>query len=191
MVNAILEGKKTQTRRIVKLPSWASGWEGFDAGEGKAECDTNNGCVAEIPCPYGERGDRLWVRETFRLALSDRHQCWAYRADNKCKCGADAHSLPTAIWKPSIFMPRDACRIELEVLGVRVERLQNIKEEDAIAEGIETIKIDGEDWYENYSKVKICLSDPISSFKSLWISINGANSWLQNPYVWVVNFNKI
>jgi hypothetical protein len=137
MVRAILDGRKTQTRRVIK--------EKLMRGEG---AHVNN-------CQYGKPGDRLWVRETF--CYHDYLARYLYKADG----------VTGVKWKPSIFMPRIASRIMLEITGIRVERLQDISEEDAIAEGWPK----SSDWY-----------------RSLWESINGQGSWVLNPWVWVIEF---
>lgn len=190
MVESILQNTKTQTRRIIKpQPSFPR----------IQEIELLDILLYEnmlANCPYGKSGDRLWVRETWRPAISDSHECFAYKADNKYKCGKDAPTDYQPEWKPSIHMPRSACRLILEVSDVRVERLQDISEEDAIAEGIESRMI-GNRFYKNYlSKEKDYMGSklwffdsPIDSFRSLWELINGANSWDANPRVWAIGFN--
>ena len=153
MVRAILDGRKTMTRRVVKTQS--------------VKYDVINGvpCPRPIPCPYGKPGDRLWVRET-----------WAYRMDySRIYYRADENlaSIVNRLndrWVPSIFMPRAASRITLEITGVRVERLQNITEEDALSEGITphpSIYFPGQ--YR-------------SQYNGIWESINGPKSWDQNHH---------
>jgi hypothetical protein len=177
MVRAILEGRKTQTRRVVKK---------------SAEMDTN-GFMALVPdekkCPYGQAGDRLWVRETFHVC--PHHDDVFYKSDDLLlprKCMAHRR------WRPSIHMPRWASRITLKITGVRVERLQDISEADAIAEGIEP---DGDFW-KHYGPhplkdlgENVAHAYPVNSFRSLWHSINGPESWAANPWVWVVEFKCV
>lgn len=175
MVLALLAGTKTQTRRSVKSQptaepgrdgSWM--WGHKDLGGLFAE-HVFGDCMAKLaPCPYGTPGDRLWVRETFAPADSDdaRAGRWEYRADNP-----DPLCMK---WKPSIFMPRSASRLTLEVTGVCVERLQQISEADAKAEGV------------GYH-----VGGPVLAYRTLWKSINGAGSWKANPWVWVVTFKRI
>jgi hypothetical protein len=157
MIRALLAGTKTQTRRVVKLPSWSTGWEDFDT-DGKS-CEVicaNTGCLADLFCPYGKPGDRLWVREAWSLAWTPgKGRGIRYLADDTCRFekeieipfGAwDAlYSLPAPKYcdnkeprkvRPSIHMPRWATRIALEICSVRVERLQDISHDDATAEGI-------------------------------------------------------
>jgi hypothetical protein len=190
MVRAILAGNKTQTRRIVK-PQPDTECEGVEIvcehynptkTDRKGEeypgpevfgfADENSGWV----CPYGAPGDRLWVRETFWCGLKPEiHEraAVAYRADY----------FPfdvTYKWKPSIYMPRWASRITLEVAAVRVERLQDISESDAMAEGIySTVETDSDH------------VAPTECYKKLWESINGPGSWDANPWVWVVEFKRL
>ena len=165
MVRAILAGKKTQTRRVMKpqpdetKARWTGErWEfhmGYPIGH-------------DVPkCPYGKPGDKLWVRETW---------CPNYYSDGRVGYKADwRNPLPEVVaetkWKPSIFMPKSAARIWLEIVDVRVERVRSITSTDAIAEGI---NIDTENFHE------------------LWNSINAKRGfgWDVNPWVWVVEFSK-
>ena len=140
MVQAILDGRKTQTRRVAKVASNAIsvahnglGWAQYDTELN----DKKRFNMGFLTCPYGKKGNRLWVRESFRECqkkigpygleqnIDYEFSHYEYKADN-----------PDGKWKPSIFMPRSACRILLEITGVRIERLQDISEKDAIAEGI-------------------------------------------------------
>lgn len=190
MVQAILDGRKTMTRRVVK--GTALDW-------------LTNGFTPEFICDEGNRaiqkyslGDILWVRETFApYVISDfdgsgNDKCtWIYKAD-----GAESQDIldcmEDATWKPSIHMPKSACRIFLEVVSVKVERLQDITEEDAIAEGIESEWDGNATWYKDYvNKNNMLKQAPINSFQSLWNKINGENSWSANPWVWVVEFKRI
>ncbi len=169
MVQAILSGKKTQTRRVVKqkhLPFLANIVGGFLDGKWN-----------QRPLPYGQPGDRLWVRETW--AQDDEDGTIIYRAeDNEAVKAWDQARHESGLskynWRPSIFMPRLASRLTLEVVSVRVERLQDISEEDAIAEG--TLAPFG-GW--------------VGGYQLLWESINGPGSWDENPWVWVIDFNVV
>ena len=192
MVRAILDGRKTQTRRIVKPQP--------EPGKVKSP---------DISCPYGTIKDRLWVRETFSYyrafgeKLADNPPV-IYRADED-NCGQFPVFLDNQIvyvnqrdlWKPSIYMPRKASRINLEITNIRVEKLQNITEEDAINEGVEIFPPDSHcgELYKNYNKKEggdkrkfIFARD---SFKSLWQSINGPESWDKNPLVWAIEFKVL
>lgn len=183
MVRAILDGRKTQTRRLVKpqprhvhdgVPYGAA--DPFGMGKGGTP----------IPCPYGQPGDQLWVRESHWWFKDEPdHETGYYpptltvedvqfRAD-----GDDGRK----VWRPSIHMPRWASRITLEVTGVRVERLQDISEPDAQAEGCDACPFvdwqlkDGGPYRNGYAR--------------LWESINGVGSWASNPWVWVVDFKRL
>lgn len=184
MVRAILDGRKTQTRRAAKVsrvdshpdqPLWKivtleNGRQGWLNAQ------------AEHPhhitslCPYGQPGDRLWVRES-----------WAYHPDFPESARRVIHRAERGVehdvdrWRPSIHMPRWACRILLEITAVRVERLQDISDDDLSAEGIQEIidaGVDHDGW-------------PRDAYRALWESINGPGSWDANPWVWVIEFSRI
>lgn len=176
MVRAILAGQKTQTRRVLKQ---------------SVEFEFLR---VKDKCPYGQAGDLLWIRETWRPALSESHECVAYRADMRCSCGKEMPQPDcNTRWKPSIFMPRTAARIFLEITEIRLEKLQDISESDAIAEGITDCCIDSEQW-QLYGKKGIyngITREPVTSYSTLWDSINGdRRPWQSNPFVWVVEFRK-
>lgn len=150
-----------------------------------------------MKCPYGQPGDRLWVRETWApadkiLFGSDLDECEAvaYKADGSILDPNGQHFNAFGIdfskirWKPSIHMRRDYSRILLEITDIRVERLQEISEQDAIAEGIEISPV----WK---GPGDVYPSDPVKDFCTLWESIHGPESWDANPWVWVVSFKKI
>lgn len=189
MVRAVLADTKTQTRRIIKpQPKQTPKFGGF----GRLWFDGQD----EMRCPYGQRGDRLWVREAwqhanFPLGPYQDGTTVFYRADYMDDPhGPDGEKSPQGkyrIWKPSIHMPRTASRITLEITGVRVERLQDIIEGDAIAEGIERT---GRHWKSYSGPGRFCRS-PISSYQTLWESINGVGSWAANPWVWVILFKRV
>ena len=205
MVRAILEGRKTVTLRIVKGIA--------------LECLTSANFTptyVAMPendmCPYGQPGDRLWVRETWQyFGFSDEGEpCICYLADHgrawphvpqseadKVDCIWADLSDPGNFsisgracdnrWRPSIHMPRWASRITLEVTGVRVERLQEINEADAVAEGIQPF---GDGGY-HVEDGRHYMGTARDSFASLWESINGDGSWDANPWVWVVKFKRM
>jgi len=170
MVRAILEDRKTQTRRIVK------------------DVDGKN--------RYGVPGDRLWVRETFgyevRSVGGTPHQQIVYRASkpDAVYCYGSQGQEIKIKWKPSIFMPRLSSRITLEITNIRIERLNDISEEDAIAEGYEP-----GGWSPSYNdpgNVGCVEYWPAKDeFICLWESINGKDSWIQNPWVWVIEFERV
>lgn len=207
MVRAILTGKKTQTRRVVKLSQ---------------------------RCPYGIPDDRLWVRETWadgdELASSrgplDAPEHVLYRADNSAYYFGDSpmdgsnrpgrrvkdtegwnFDHPCVHWKPSIHMPRWAARIILEVTDVRVERVQDITEEDAKAEGLSALSKDGGRLWKYGIPDRDKLpgndddgwhwtewdADPRVAFRKLWDSINDARGfgWAPNPWVWAITFKRV
>jgi hypothetical protein len=186
MVKAILSGRKTQTRRIVKLPKDYDGNENtiYDNDPFGLKYTTKEGTVKRLRPPY-RAGDILWVRET-----------WIYDGVNYIY-KADTEDMPFR-WKPSIFMPKEACRIKLEVIGWEVERLTEISEEDAIAEGIERIG----KTYKHYNPKAYFTSKALKesiptkttakgSFKTLWESAYGYGSFDKNPFVWVIKFKKL
>ena len=202
MVRALLAGTKTQTRRALKAQPPAgtfqvSTWHHSDPRPhffAWQELPHETAMIADDwahPCPYGAPGDRLWVREAFMHEPAD--YCWeasvsipcrpavtVYRADH------DEKESRGAGWKPSIHMPRAMSRIDLEVIGTRVERLQSISEADAMAEGIvETFGGYGLPDGSHYHA-----ADPRISYWSLWDAINGACSVEANPWVWVVEFRR-
>lgn len=188
MVRALLDGRKTQTRRVVKPKR---GWPidfvggvgmendptcwGFENGDGEWWSLKGDERCSQIPCPYGQPGDRLWVREAFAYGLCTESTL-AYRATHKPSDLEEGWYEPIK-WKPSIHMPRWASRITLEIVSVRVERLCSISNEDAISEGI------GAPLDMRYAA--------LDGFKPLWVSINGADSWDANPWVWVVEFKCV
>lgn len=191
MVRAILEGRKTQTRRVVTpQPEFtaASGdsweWHGGPAlaraGYGSRYVHSNWTAVERAMlkvCPFGQPGDRLWVRETWAPmpgGPETKQNGVVYRASEGGKW----------TWKPSIFMPRWASRITLEITGVRVERLQEITRDSALAEGVD---LSMELWPNVNSSDKA-----LKRFPALWESINGKkHPWDSNPFCWVIEFKRL
>ena len=164
MVQAILQGRKSQTRRICKH---------FDAPKGGG-----------VKCPYGEVDDILWVKETY-FKTQDTLTYKASFDENLAK------KMPGLKWKPSIFMPKALSRIKLRITGVRVERLQDITEEDCIKEGIRSVvATDKNPYYKDYHypDVSYWFENAQKSYQSLWERINGKKSWEENPFVWVIEF---
>lgn len=208
MVRAILDGSKTMTRRVVKPQPKRTGdgvlmWDASHRGMrfGSVGMDVPPNLVAH--CPYGAPGDRLWVRETF--GIDDEDGSVLYFADPGTAQDAEHARACEDRYprrRPSIHMPRWASRILLEIVSVRVERLQNISEDDARAEGIERGK-DFPGWYrgpldgdsvglaEAGRHLKIPTAFPKLAFRALWESINGPDSWAANPWVWVVEFRRV
>ncbi|MCG5259790.1 hypothetical protein EM868_09090 [Cupriavidus gilardii] len=189
MVRAILDGRKTQTRRVLDDRTLGHLRAAADFGEifglpDRGQIHPRDLVFISSFCRHGRPGDRLWVRETWAQPAVLDPGPTVYRADYPACVPAGFESVPPAdeiAWKPSIHMPRVACRLVLEITGVRVERLQDISEADATAEGAEPILVppDGGScpYYEG--------------FRALWDCINGAGAWEQNPWVWVVEFRRI
>jgi hypothetical protein len=172
MVQAILKGRKLQTRRVVKHQSDANC---FSAGHDWEMSDMLK------RCPYGNVGDILYVRETWTRSLG-----YMYKAD-----APDVDTDEKVKWRPSIHMPKRASRIFLLVEAVEVERLQDITGDDAIAEGISRYPASPIDGFKNYQYLDQFCINPDESFESLWRSIYGPESWEQNPWVWVIKFRPI
>jgi hypothetical protein len=189
MVRALLAGTKTLTRRVVKLNNGRVVNPFFkDEGKGEIHLNSANGEVCEaVLCPYGKVGDRLWVRETWLSAEADGQYYVKYAADYG---EAEAAVMGSCCggWKASIHMPRAACRILLEVASVRVERLQDISEADAVAEGVEQLESGA---WRDYRYADLVQQTAKASFNTLWQSIKGFDSWAANPWVWVAEFNRI
>jgi hypothetical protein len=181
MVRALLNGSKTETRRVFKSKNGGVQPRANDL-PGMRQILRN--------CPYGQRGDRLWVRETWAYGIhalnsrnAEQEGPWVYRADDASEQGRLCDR-----WHPSIHMPRWASRIMLEITGVRVERLQDIGADDAYAEGAaqwaaeNAERLLGEG--EKYRNI-------VQAYKALWQSINGPDAWDENPWVWVVEFKRV
>jgi hypothetical protein len=217
MVRAILEGRKTQTRRLVKMdPDVAERLKTAgppEVSHAPAEWNSKYGTRARWSllskfgnpegmnawCPYGNPGDRLYVRETWGAPVDgcEFQGGVSYRADHVDPRG-DGPANPMK-WKPSIHMPRWASRIELEVTGVRVERLQDISEADARAEGVDAhapLILPGEDDADREDPREVGYPAPGSfarqNFQKLWDSLNADRApWASNPWVWVIEFRRI
>ncbi|EKN5943468.1 hypothetical protein DVP82_21265 [Yersinia enterocolitica] len=182
MVQAILSGRKTQTRRIISEKTLHL----FDVAASAGEChplelcdDRSQSYYLEF-CPLGKPGDQLWVREAFAAGLCTESTL-AYRATHKTEDLEEGWG-ETIKWTPSIHMPRWASRINLLITGVRVERLQDISDADARAEGCAYGRGNGE--------IDLAVR-PENHFPTLWASIYGAESWQANPWVWVIEFERM
>lgn len=197
MVRSILDGRKTQTRRIVKPQPLNDDIDNL----GDLSTIVIGGNF--IKCPYGHIGDRLWVRETWRQ-FDAAVECGCSEAPCNCPQTGDViyratHDNVESKWKPSIFMPRWASRITLEIKNVRVERLQDISEKEAIAEGVDFVrcpacgysKFDCDVQLDHYLCEYPQPPSAINEFITIWKSINGADSWGKNPWVWVIDFERI
>jgi hypothetical protein len=226
MVRAILAATKTQTRRVLKPQPSEHHWELLQGHQLKASAPV--ACVdgkmhvrfwhsipqntvwdkaGDASCPYGQPGDRLWVRETW-FPDPPCDGTWGYTAWAGCRIGQIAgvperfrkprHCIYAADWKgiplrwtPAIHMPRWASRITLEITSVRVERLLDISEADAIAEGC-TQNHNGYFWGGPHSVSGLKqMATAKQAYQDLWKSINGPESWEANPWVWVVEFKEI
>jgi hypothetical protein len=212
MVRAILADQKTQTRRVAKPPEKAvflpdDHWENDLDEPGTAYLDDESGRLC-ITCPHGQPGDRLWVRETWSPDHSAFYPNFpvVYRANGEIRdpsyepAGRTfSPELDTWFpfhWRSPLFMPHHASRITLEITGVRVERLQAITEEDAIAEGMHEFKADGKSFgfgYDPKGTPGPMVNDTaIGAFALLWESINAKKaSWDSNPWIWVIAFKRI
>ncbi|APS96435.1 hypothetical protein RY856_15065 [Klebsiella pneumoniae] len=195
MVRAILDGRKTQTRRPIKWKQtrFTEIGEREDGSKWPWSEDAEHACDFWHPCPFGAVGDRIWVRETWADAGASAPDLKLYRANYPEHVPSIYENVPPAKeirWTPSIHMPRTASRILLEITDVRVERLTAISEEDARAEGI----IDG--GCLNCGEPEPCgcanpEPDATDAFAYLWQSIYGQESWNANPWVWVIEFERV
>lgn len=214
MVRAILDGRKTQTRRAVK-PQGAVLTDDMARSMGVRPPEDQN--MPVVKCPFGQPGDRLWVRENWWQAGRWQVPAWPDAdGDDAVWCGSKrivyaadgvppnepnrhypaglsngkyAAAEPNTVWRsrPSIHMPRWASRITLEITGVRVERLQDISDEDCWAEAPPWLSFP----VRSPSDYACIENGPRKAFQRLWESINGAGSWGANPWVWVVEFKKL
>lgn len=192
MVRAILDGRKTQTRRPIKWKQtrFTEIGEREDGSKWPWSEDAEHACDFWHPCPFGAVGDRIWVRETFRVhSRATDVATLVYRASVRNSWTEQTHRVPIAVcdkpatpekWTPSIHMPRWASRILLEITDVRVERLRDLSEEDAKSEGITPPAggvLPGWEYRIN--------------FRDLWMDIYGTDSWEANPWVWVIEFKRV
>lgn len=196
MVRAILDGRKTQTRRPIKWKQtrFTEIGEREDGSKWPWSEDAEHAFDFWHPCPFGSVGDRIWVRETFQGPLFDFDLMDSYCKDSTpfeksefCVYKADGVPAPEfydaddelhCCWRPSIHMPRWASRILLEITDVRVERLKSISDRDALREGCSAADMRSGD----------CVADV---FARLWASIYGSDSWNANPWVWVIEFKRV
>ncbi|EAW0366502.1 hypothetical protein FGJ50_07025 [Salmonella enterica] len=192
MVRAILDGRKTQTRRPIKWKQtrFTEMAERDDGSLWPWAEDCERGGDIWFACPYGEIGDRILVRETFRVhSRATDVATLVYRASVRNSWTEQTHRVPVAVcnkpatpekWTPSIHMPRWASRITLEITDVRVERLRDLSEEDAKSEGIIPSAggvLPGWEYRIN--------------FRDLWMDIYGTDNWEANPWVWVIEFKRV
>lgn len=206
LVRAILDGRKTQTRRLVRMaPGFEHGevFEAIQQGRDRWGFFADPGPGFGARCPFGTAGTRLWVRETWRPHMYghateidfhaggagknmvgadfDLVERWIYRSGGFLDFHGARKDKHTEKWFPSIHMPRWAGRLTLDVVSVRVERLQDISEEDARAEGVERSKEDHVPLYTHRA-----------TFERLWDHINGKRAtWESNPWVWRIEFRRL
>lgn len=187
MVRAILEGRKTQTRRAIKLPRGMSEPLEMDEYDKPVAVFDVSGCMGEVRCPYGKVGDRLWVRETTLDVEAHGYKGPVYLASEQGEAvlegGLGSPDDYTDVearhikLRPSIFMPRTYARLILEVTDIRVQELQDTSEADVQAEG--------------------CTGSPLGPagdhilFPTLWDQINGEGAWGKNPLVWAITFKRL
>lgn len=196
MVRALLEGRKTQTRRLIK-PQPPEGLEPV----GRVLCSTHKPDEGKwtwargqshmlrdphrVRCLYGQPGDLLWVRET-----------WGFNPDfpailgRSCFKADPGHEYDGIQWKPSIHMPRRLSRLTLRITDVRVERVNDITGLDAIAEGLVDLGVDGARWHWERNPTMGYFA-PWRAYRALWDSINGPGSWSANPWVWALTFEVV
>ena len=200
MVRAILDGRKTQTRRPIKWKQtrFTEIGEREDGSKWPWSEDAEHACDFWHPCPFGAVGDRIWVREAFRVhSRATDVATLVYKASERNSWTEQTRRVPVAVcnkpatpekWTPSLHMPRWASRILLEITGVRVERLNSISQEDAQAEGLELTG-----WRPTYSDPDSGgeVMTPYDNFAELWSSIYGEESWNANPWVWVIEFKRV
>jgi len=217
MVKAILEGRKTMTRRVIKFDKLSKIKKGrlFYSSTFKSWVIENKSWTKEadiemVKCPYGEVGDRLWVRETFVNGYEydedgnmTKKELLLFKADNPDMQwhDEDGYMVDSITWKPSIHMPRKLSRINLEITNVRVERVQDITDEAAVKEGITECPIPATGDHPEMIGYMAGPDDgrtgltkyPIEAFEVLWDSINEKRGygWSKNPFCWVLEFKVI
>lgn len=199
MIRALLAGRKTQTRRLYK-PRVPAPYEIIDEREDGSLWpffSDEYGDYHEVPCPYGDLGDRLWVRETWAVRLDQDHVkprdldpkrdapfFWADPQTCNTGCAGAAGKR-----RPGIFLPRWASRLTLGVTAVRVQRLQDISEEDARAEGFDSQPMPA---MINGVRGTVAIFDPVKWFQTLWDQINGKRApWSLNPWVFALTFRRL
>ena len=196
MVRAILEGRKSMTRRIVKADWLDDSWwqiQPKDGWHAVFMTEVPYGMERGLVCPYGSPGDRLWVREKFDFSPCGMTECeifyWADGSSQKRTPPNDynPYLYPNERVRPSIHMPRWASRITLEIVSVRVERVKEISGPDCIAEGVKKLTraddgppLEGNPWREQKA-----------AFRALWESIHGPGSWERNDWCWVIEFRRL
>lgn len=197
MVQANLEGRKTNTRRLnglERMNEYPEDWKPYvgdchidKKGRLNQKFFNNRGFSDHAICPYGKVGDVIWVRETFAPCTDGIPAFKANYSDETL-----AHKLNKGMWKPSIHMPKVFSRIWLEIEKVKVERLHDISEEDAMEEGVKYVRRTSGYCFFNYKIGDYTFpSTAKKSFESLWKKINGIESWDANPWVWVIQYKVL
>lgn len=196
MVRAILDGRKTQTRRMLTPRQLEMIGYAAQAGEcyplESGQQHANSQAYYREWCPFGAVGDRIWVRETWAEAGGNAPELQLYRANYPDHVPSHYEHLKPAEeirWRPSIHMPRWASRITLEITDVRVERLNAISESDAQAEGVTQLR--GGFWKHYQPGWTQHQLSARGSFVTLWKSLYGDESWHSNPWVWVIEFKRV
>lgn len=220
MVQAILNGTKTQTRRVVKrqpindniLKCYIPEAAVMEDAQGRPLSSNPN--LDVIKNPYGKPGDIIFVKETYyalgqwkknglsktgkqKWKFIDSGKLWFYEDHKPTTIRKNSYRKLGWYKRPSLFMPKAAARLWLQITGIRVERLQTITEADAKAEGVQIGYCQQQHTrtelitYKDYQTNQHALITAGASFKSLWFSINGTESWAANPYVWVIEFKVI
>lgn len=191
MVRALLDGSKTQTRRPYKVRYHPD--TGCEMAASELVREPQH--VIDRCCPYGRPGEQLWVRETHRPIFGQTCGLIAvdYKADPQEKWERMRDHAGKPKWTPSIHMKREYSRILLEIVAVRVERLNECSAADAVAEGIRRVGPGFERWHPDPADVAHTGStqDAVLAYRGLWESINGAGAWAANPWVWVIEFKRV
>ncbi|MFS2221387.1 hypothetical protein [Pantoea sp. B65] len=208
-VRALLAGQQTQTRRIMKSLAFTPGQDnhegcyGFDVSSNHRR-GRHMMEMADLSyqCPFGQPGDQLWVRETWRGPIVPKELLTEYarspenfRSTDYCHYRADRSELGTSLdeeneqfgWQTAIHMPRWASRINLQITGVRAQKIQEISDDDIMAEGVQT----DSHFLNNFFTMKSDAIAPQAAYKQAWEKQYGGTSWDVNPWVWVVEFKRI
>jgi len=203
MVRAILDGRKTQTRRPIKWKQtrFTEIVEREDGSKWPWSEDAEHTCDFWHPCPFGAVGDRIWVREAFRVhSRATDVATLVYKASERNSWTEQTRRVPVAVcnkpatpekWTPSLHMPRWASRILLEITDVRVEKLNAISEKDATAEGVPPAGSLLPDYPGTFLTPKGDFATAKVAFQRLWESIYGEESWNANGWVWVIEFKRV
>jgi len=197
MVRKVLADLKTQSRRLLEGGQYQRVYfpfEGdFDDDGWPLACHRKTGCLTRVTCRYGKPGGRLWIREAWRVERRGQDYLLDYKANpgspemrRTTHPNAARYATPNMVWRPSIHLPRWASRIDLNFLKLRVERLQDISEADAKAEGVNwrgaIVDAAGNAYADR---------NPVLAFAELWGSIHGPESWEANPWVMVLEFRRL